>query len=422
MDTAVIAFTGPFGSGCTTAAKHIRDERHFKFVRLSEVIRSEWSKTRGATIEPSRSDLQLLGDQLRKDHNPGYLAKVAIENQGSDFPGWLAVDAIRNVGEVRYLQDTFGNKLTLIAVLASPDARWERIKSSAYADKGLGKKDFVQEDTRDRNEETPWGQQVELCIDQADVMIDNSEEVTLGKFKEKVLNFADLVTGRSPRHAQPREIMMNLAYGASHSSKCLKRHVGAVLVDEHKQIVAVGYNENPATTHPCVEEPSYDYRCYRDIVRNEHFANLSMQSFRCPRCGEPLPPITGPPWDCPTCKGNAQKTNLEAFFFPDRAMNWCTAVHAEVMALLAAGERARNTALYVTTFPCMQCAEKLAQAGVREVWFTEAYPDSYSFHRLRLAGINVKQFEGVRSSSFERIFSQVKPMKLPGGGQPITTH
>ncbi len=90
-------------------------------------------------------------------------------------------------------------------------------------------------------------------------------------------------------------------------------------------------------------------------------------------------------------------------------MNWCTAVHAEVWAVLSAGNRARGATLYSTTFPCMQCAEKIAQAGIRTVSYTEAYPDAHGLARLNLSQVKVERFEGVRSSAFERIFSTVKP-------------
>jgi deoxycytidylate deaminase len=115
-------------------------------------------------------------------------------------------------------------------------------------------------------------------------------------------------------------------------------------------------------------------------------------------------PNKNPPWQCHNC--NVQ---LEDFFWPERAMSWCTAVHAEVAAILAAGIRAKGTTLYATTFPCFQCAEKIAQAGVKAVVFTESYPDVKAGYRLELAHISVTRFEGVRSSRFDEIFSKVRP-------------
>jgi deoxycytidylate deaminase/dephospho-CoA kinase len=408
LPEAIIGLTGAFGSGCTTTAKHLRDKRNFHLVRLSDPIKTKWSETHKE--EPTRLDLQRLGDELRQKNHPGILVELALQAAGSDgkLPEKLVIDGIRNIGEVDYLRDAYGYRFTLIAVLASVDARWDRIGSN-YTDNGLTQSDFVADDLRDRNEETQYGQQVELCVDRADILIDNSTEVSLSRFKTKLLEFVDLITGKKLRSAKQTEILMNIAFSASHSSKCIKRHVGAVIADPAGQVVSAGYNENPLGTHPCIEEPEYENQCFRDIIRNDHFRSLADKGARCPVCGEKLVFEKGPPWRCKACADKGEKTNLESFFFPDRALNWCTAVHAEVWAVLAAGERARKGTLYTTTFPCSQCAEKIVQSGIVKVVFTESYPDPYGASRLKLGGVALEQFEGVRSSSFERIFSRTKP-------------
>ena len=402
-ETIVVAFTGAFGSGCTESAKHLRDERGFKYVALSTPLRALWSKEHGSA-DPQRFDLQKLGDQLRNDKGLGSLVNMALSDlDGSEKR--IVIDGIRNLGEISQLREAYGYRFTLFSILSSPDARWSRI-SSKYTDKKLTRDDFDDDDERDRNEETPYGQQVELCLDKADILINNQDSVSLGDFKKKILDYADLVLGTKHRGATLPEILMSMAFASSHSSKCLKRHVGALVVDTRGQVVGVGYNENPFGTSPCVEEPTYDGRCYRDIIRNLHFENLASRGARCPKCGEPLKHKDGPPWRCAVCQEKGQKTNLETFFFPDRAMSWCTAVHAEVSAILAAAERARGGTLYTTTFPCFQCAEKITHVGIRTVYFSEAYPDPHSGKRLELSGIELKQFEGVRSASIDRFFQR----------------
>lgn len=306
-------------------------------------------------------------------------------------------------GETNRLRDIFGYRFTLFSILSSPGARWSRI-SSKYTDNKLGRGDFDDDDERDRDEDTLYGQQVELCLDKADILLSNQDTVSLTDYKKKVLDYADLALGERRRGATQQEILMSMAFSSSHSSKCLKRHVGALVVDMRGQVVGVGYNENPIGTRPCVEEPTYEHRCYRDNLRNLHFQDLANRGARCPKCGERLTLQKGPPWRCEACHGKGEKTNLESFFFPDRAMSWCTAVHAEVSAILAAAERARGGTLYTTTFPCFQCAEKITQVGIKTVYYSEAYPDAHSGKRLELSGIDLKQFEGVRSSSIERFF------------------
>jgi dephospho-CoA kinase len=66
----VIAFTGAFGSGCTTAAKHLRDERQFTLVKLSEPLRKIFKEKK--VTEPSRAELQQLGASFAKKSTMGF--------------------------------------------------------------------------------------------------------------------------------------------------------------------------------------------------------------------------------------------------------------------------------------------------------------------------------------------------------------
>ncbi|MFZ0860921.1 MAG: hypothetical protein WAN18_09590 [Candidatus Sulfotelmatobacter sp.] len=402
----VVGFTGPFGSGCSLAAKYLEHERQFTLVKLSAALNGIWRERNPGKEKAPKSDLQSLGDELRKNKGKQILAELAFQQVNLGSEG-IVVDGIKNVGEVEWLRSEFGYRFTLVAVLTPPDVRWDRL-GTEYNDRGLSVKDFAEDDRRDSKEDVAYGQQVALCIDQADILIDNSE-INIPEFKQRVLNYVDLATGKKTRSAYPHEILMNMAYSSSHSSKCLKRHVGALVVDTGGRVVGVGYNENPLGTKPCMEEESYNFKCYRDIVRTETLNNYSSRGILCPTCGKPLQHVDGPPWICLNCAAIGKKTSLDDIFFPDRALNWCTAVHAEVWALFAAGERARGGELYTTTSPCFQCAEKIKHNGIATVWYTEAYPDPFSRSRLDLAGVNVKQFDGVRSSSFERIFAVTRP-------------
>jgi deoxycytidylate deaminase/dephospho-CoA kinase len=416
----VIGLTGPFGSGCSTSAEILAKRMQFNSFKLSDVIRREWEKGHPGVL-PKRKDLQQLGDRLRQP--PAHTAVLAqksldfIENDATATHDRIVLDGIRNVGEIEYLRQRFGHRFFVFALECPPSERWERLKPE-YEKRGETEEDFNADDKRDKDEEVAWGQQVQLCVDRSDVLIINDDEVTQVKLRKKLLQYVRLVTGEEPRYAAPIEILMNQAYSASHGSKCLKRQVGAVLVaappGHMGEVVGTGFNENPPQTHPCVEEPEYGAdpkksvrgSCYRDKVRFDAFSKYARAGWRCVACGEVLtaPTRPEPPWPCAKCG-----TNLENRFFPERAMTWCTAIHAEVAAILAAGHRARGTTLYTTTFPCFQCAEKIAQVGVAAIVFTEPYPDTQAADRLTLAKIKTARFEGVRSARFHEIFSQVRP-------------
>lgn len=414
----VIGLAGPFGSGCTTAAVSLRDAKGFHHVSLSEPIKDRFRlENPGAAY--TRTDLQRLGNRMRVEAGQsGALAMLAMW-QLHDAPGThshIVVDGIRNLGEVAFLRDLFGSSFFLIALDAPVSDRWERLQDRYIAAK-LTPADFNAEDDRDAGEEGPHGQQVERCVDAADVFIVNSKKVNTVDMIHRLHEHLQLLTGERPRFAVPTEIYMNLAYSAAHGSKCLKRQVGAVLVaappNEQGEIVGTGFNENPPPTKPCVDEPKYGAtedgkrgRCFRDRVRSDKYRQLVESGWLCPVCGKALAgPIRDvPPWTCAHCD-----SSLDKMFWPDRAMSVCTAIHAEVAAVLSAGPRARGATLYTTTFPCFQCTEKIIQAGVAHIVFTEFYPDVQAGERLVMAGVAFERFEGIRSRRFHEIFSRARP-------------
>jgi dCMP deaminase len=70
------------------------------------------------------------------------------------------------------------------------------------------------------------------------------------------------------------------------------------------------------------------------------------------------------------------------------------ATHAEANALAFAARHGVPTDradLFVTVAPCENCARLLIAAGVRRVWFKEAYRVSQGFDLLEAAGIKILQ-------------------------------
>src|SRR5271166_5765416 len=202
----VVGFTGPFGSGCSLAAKYLEHERRFTLVKLSAALNEIWKERNPSKDKAPRSDLQSLGDELRKDKGKQYLVEFAFQKLKPTSEG-IVVDGIRNVGEVEWLRSEFGYRFTLVAVLTPPDVRWDRLGTD-YNDRGLTVKDFAEDDRRDSKEDVAYGQQVALCIDQADILIDNSA-INIPEFKQRVLDYVDLATGKKSRQAYPHEILMN---------------------------------------------------------------------------------------------------------------------------------------------------------------------------------------------------------------------
>ena len=134
---------------------------------------------------------------------------------------------------------------------------------------------------------------------------------------------------------------LDIAGLVAERSTCLRRHVGALLVQE-KRLLATGYNGAPAGMDHCLETG-----CYRE--------QLNIPS------GERI--------------------------------EICRGIHAEQNALVQAaafGVSVKGAMLYCTHEPCVTCGKMLINAGVREFVVAEPYPDDFGRRLLSEAGVSVR--------------------------------
>lgn len=109
------------------------------------------------------------------------------------------------------------------------------------------------------------------------------------------------------------QYFLKIADTVAEQSTCLDKAVGCVLVSQDNQIIACGYN--------------------------------------------------GAPSKYPDCKlrGYCNKTIFHK--------GYCIATHAEINALIKAGERAKGGKLFVSLEPCIECAKAIINAQIKEVYY-----------------------------------------------------
>jgi len=139
------------------------------------------------------------------------------------------------------------------------------------------------------------------------------------------------------------EYFMSIASLAASRSTCLRRQVGAVLVQD-RHIIATGYNGAPKGLPHCLE-----VGCLR--------AELKIPS--------------------------GQRHEM------------CIGVHAEQNLLIQAalfGSSPEGATLYCTHQPCILCAKMIVNARIIRVVFKGDYPDALSRRILTQAGVSLEQF------------------------------
>lgn len=396
-DNLVIGLTGPFGSGCSKVAEILESKFGCVKFSLSDYLKKEWTIREKKPIKKAtKSQLQKLGNDLRKHNGCKILAEKVFEKAKDVGKKPIVIDSIRNEAEVQFFRERFPN-FFLIAVSANEKDRWERV-AGQYDQQNLTHLDFKENDKIDQNEENiNYGQQVMLCVNEADVLIWNenkpmatSKLVIERNLEETLRGYIELFEGEC-RTPTSTESYMGIAYSAALMSHCYKRQVGAIILDENNDVISIGYNQNPPPLKPCYEEFG---RCHREIYIQDLMAKFKA----CPLCEKKLEGLFFP-YECPHCEKNVYRE-----FVKDKAMSRCTALHAEEQAIINARRNLKGCTMYVTTFPCFTCAQKILDVGIKTIYYTESYTDEDSVDLLNKAQVNLMKFNGVKARAYLRLF------------------
>lgn len=138
-----------------------------------------------------------------------------------------------------------------------------------------------------------------------------------------------------------KHYFMDIAELVSTRSTCLRRKVGAIIV-ENKHILATGYNGVPRGITHCEKTG-----CLRE--------KLNVPS--------------------------GQRAEL------------CRGLHAEQNAIIQAathGVKIEGADLYCTHQPCVICSKMIINAGIEKVYIANPYPDELAEKMLKEAGIQVE--------------------------------
>jgi len=389
----VIGLAGSFGSGCSYIANNILAKAGFTKVSLSEILRKRYRKERGSLARLSKADerqrLQDFGDEIRMQ-GAGWLAHEAIKGMQRKWKSAWVVDSIRNPGEIQTLRNHSSN-FFLFGIYADLEERWRRSKSHFNGNRAL----FEELDEIDKGYGSePHGQRVADSFYESDVVLSNTKHIeAIGNkdfetLKGNVLAYVDLIkhplTKRTPIRAE--EVFMAMAYAASQRSSCLKRKVGAVIVDQMGNVIASGYNTAPTNERSCEDRFQ---QCYRDHVLGEFFQDIKR---RIPEIRE---------------KEDDLRRSIRNRF---KMLDICRALHAEENAILALSRTGNpdleKCTLYTTTYPCNMCANRISSLGIRKVIYVEPYPQPEAKAILRNAGVEDQFFEGLTHRAYFRLYGE----------------
>jgi len=410
----IIGLTGSWSSGCTTAADILEKKGFIKFSLSSEIkeiskslINSRLEDKLGEFIfkkygnedkvldiikcviknsgelrtAKKREIYQDIGNALRDKNENDYLVRsIYSENEKVFKEKNIVIDGIKNLGEHEFFSKNFNNYY-LVNINSPYELRYNRVRRS------VDENEFDECDYRDSKEDFDFGQQVQKCVDLADLVLLNKNGER--EFKEKLLKNIEILIGKETRNPYPDEIFMTSAYVISLNSRCLKRKVGAIIV-KGENIIASGYNDVPNTTRPeqpiprsCKEEYN---KCYSSYVKEKFLK----------------PEYIG------------KKEDIKQFHeikdIYNSHLDLCRAIHAEERAIIQlarlGGISIEGSVIYTTTFPCQLCSKKIIETGIVEVVYCEPYPNIEGKKLLYQSVINLREFEGIKAKAYFKLLKK----------------
>lgn len=414
----VIGFTGSIGSGCSETCKVIEEFSENKPLKLSlsQLLREEINKDQDLKkefdivkkkgMEEIRLFLQEQGNRLREyNNNPHILVDKVLDkieelkNQGKltdkDF---ILIDSIKNISEIDALRDRF--RVYIFAIYADEDERWHRVMDIYNHRHDL----FLRDDKRDHKEKKWHGQQVDSCVDSADILIKNDVDIVESEknrenYFKKINYYLDLIKNPKRKYPKMEESYMNMAYSMAARSRCMQRKVGALITTEDHEIVSLGYNDVPSKLQSCAEK-------YKECYRKKKKREILNEFKYCPKCGNEI-----------TEEKKCEKCNIsiEEDIFKNKNLGLCRSLHAEENAIVKAAKAGiplKNGIIFTTTFPCNLCANKIKNVGLKKVIFVEPYPLKETIEILNEETseekkVEVELFEGVKSRAFFELYKRI---------------
>jgi len=385
----IIGLVGPIGSGCSYVGDLICEEYEYEKISLSDILKEKYLEDHPGSTEDDfkkRSTLQDYGNDLRKSGGNDFLSQLAIKKIRKSKKNFV-IDSIRNPGEVECLRKEYAN-FYLFGIFADQSTRYDRTKEKYDYDF----REFEIDDERDSGERDDYGQQVTKCFKGADLVIINNDKLRPGSenekdFKAKIKEKVSLVQKDIPFRPSPIETYMSMAYAASMRSSCIKRRVGAIIVDETGCVISSGYNEVPIMQKSCLAEYG---TCYRGILKRDFKEQLSE-----------------------IITSEEERDNVfEKFKSNFKILDDCRSLHAEENAIVniartGSSQYLHSAILYTTTYPCNLCANKIVQVGIKSLVYFEPYPQKEAKEILAKGKVDQTPFEGVTYNGYFRLMEVV---------------
>ena len=270
------------------------------------------------------------------------------------------IDSLKHPDEVKLLKEVFGESFYMIGAVANDSVRKRRLQDQKH----ITDSEFEEISKIDSGEENNNGQQTTKTIQQSDYFFENNCD-TPEKINQECKRLLNLIFQSTIVTPKQDEYGMHLAFGAADKSACLSRQVGAAIISENFHVLATGYNDVPQFGGGLYTSESIsDNRCfaksgmcYNDIEK-KLIADEIIDVIKSDITDEQSKKI---------------KETLLKETRVKQLVEFSRAVHAEMDAIVTVARSGIvgivGSTMYVTTYPCHNCAKHIIDSGIKRVVF-----------------------------------------------------
>lgn len=306
--------------------------------------------------------------------------RLEMQNKTSGRIAYI-IRQLKRPEEINLMMDVYGNRFIAVSIVENTSQRENNLKELLYRENigqpphqiVLEAQELMKRDEDEDDDEN--GQRLIDIFHLGDVFIDAKNDEAI---EQSTKRFFQALFGKTNISPTRDEFGIYMAKSASLRSADLSRQVGAAIFSPDGDIIAIGCNENPKPfggTYWDEDDPKH-----RDIDRGSEANRIEKARIIYDFLGvlhknrlfrENFSPDS-------ILQDRAYRYSIENSLIGE-ITEYGRMVHAEMNALADAARLGRSVAgatMYVTTFPCHNCAKHIIASGISRVVYIEPYPKS----------------------------------------------
>lgn len=440
----VFGLVGPLGSNIDAAQDALSSELKKVgytpiLIHITKDVKKILPKIALIPTDTYEQKIDLMNKVVARSKREDFLARVAIagivsrrviintargltSRQAQEFQAPKTAYIIRQLKrkqEVATLQKVYGKKFIQVSVAVGEDEQCQTVLSiigrehpelSQFERENEAKRLI----NRDREESgVDYGQGLINIFHSGDVFVAGSTT----DIASQISRFIEALFGSNFISPTKDEFGSQLAKVASFRTLDLSRQVGAAILSSEGDIITLGCNEvpRPLGGNYWTEDADPQRDIERGVEPNKLETTRLIHDFvhALSRMeGVSIDPIN-------ILKSEKLSDALKNAFISD-ITEYGRITHAEMSALMDAARLGRSTlgaTIYVTTFPCHNCAKHLIGAGIKRIVYIEPYAkskaielsgDALSFRKHDEKKVTIEHFVGIAPSRYRDLFEKPK--------------